>query len=160
MIEFTVKLHDVLSGYVLPGATTPYFARVFKGEPNSLMPTSQAMARWRVKSISVPPEGPRVISGLMMRTAVFGVMCVWPLSATEEAQGRMEDEITTVAVDLPPLLCVPALDASEYTVGGVPVSALTVEDIQPIEPGFATVNAETMYRLFSFDVHARLLEES
>jgi hypothetical protein len=159
--EFTTALHGILQEYTLADSAAPYFAKVFKGEPNALTPTGQALARWRVKSIGPAPEGPRVLTGEMMRTAVFNVMCVWPLTAMEGRQQGIEDEITEVCVSLPQCLCVPALTAADYTIAGIPVSTITIEDISPVEAGFPVSNPESaLARLFQFDVHVRLLEES
>lgn len=163
MIELTTQIHETLESYALPDSSTTYFAKVFKGEPLALMPSNgQALARWHVKSVGPAPEGPRVVSGAMMRTAVFGVVCVWPLTASEGKARGIEDDIAAVCADLPPRLCVPALTASDYTVGGVPVSTITIEDLSPVDVGLPVNNpqAEGFARLFQFDIHARLLEES
>ena len=159
MPEFTTTLHETLQGYTLPDGSRPYFAKVFKGEPGALMPTGGPMARWRVSRIQEPPEGPRTLSGLVMREMVFSAFCYWPLSATEAATDMTEDNIATVMVDLPPRFIRPAL-TDAYTIGGVPVTTLTLDGNPVTQADFPTLNSEVQVRVFQFDILARLLEES
>lgn len=156
MAEFTTALQDTLEAFTVAGAQSPYFAKVFKGEVPSLMPTPRPLARWRIDRVQAAPEGPRVISNQMMRTVVFTVYCYWPHVALAGSE-QLEDDIATVAVTLPP--AINALVAASYTLGGVQVSAITVEDTSPITVDFPTERAEAQLRIFQFEVHVRLLEE-
>lgn len=161
MGELTLALDALLKAYQVPDGSTPYFTAVFKGEPLNLMPSGgQAMARWKVDRVQNPPEGPRVLSGQMMRTAVFKVFCYWPLSPMQGKQTGTEDDITAVMVDLPPRCAVPNLTAADYTLGGLGIAAITVEDIEPVTRELPTPDAVAECRVFQFDIHARLLEAS
>jgi hypothetical protein len=159
MAEFTTTLHETLQNYTLPGASSSYFAKVFKGNPGALMPTGRPLARWLVASVGEPPEGPRTM-GNVMRVAVFRVFCYWPLSGAEGSTQDTEDDILRVMVDLPPQLIDPTLTSSEYTVAGITVRALTLESVQPRELDFPPGSQDAQVNVFQFDIHARLLEES
>jgi hypothetical protein len=157
--EFTTTLHETLQNYTLPGASSTYFTKVFKGNPGALMPTSRPLARWLVASVGEPPEGPRTM-GNVMRVAVFRVFCYWPLSGAEGSTQDTEDDILRVMVDLPPQLIDPTLDHTDFTVADLPVAALTLENVQPRELDFPPGSQEVQVNVFQFEIHARLLEES
>jgi hypothetical protein len=154
--EFTTTLHETLQNYTLPGASSSYFAKVFKGEPNALMPTAQALAKWRVARTEVPPEGARVLTGRRAVACVFIVNCYWPLSGTEGSQQSTEDEIPTVLIDLPTKFI--ALTATDYTIGGYAIAGLTVEDVSSVERLQPFLTSEAEMRVATFEIHARVLE--
>lgn len=156
--EFTAMLHQRLQEYVLPGGDAPYFAKVFKGEPEALMPSNAPLCRWHVTRSETPPEGPRVLSGNRMTAAVFQVHCYWPLSASEERRESQEDDIAIVLIDLPNEFI--GLTAADYTIGGYPLAAITVEDITPVERDTPFPMSDRDMRILTFEVHARILEAS
>lgn len=155
--ELALTIQSKLEGYTLPGGSSAYFVKVFKGEPNALMPTSgKALARWRVARSQVPPEGARVLTGSRQVAIVYVINCYWPLSGTEGAQEAHEDDIATVLIDLPNEFI--GLTPSDYTIGGYPVALLTVEDISSVDrlPPFNDSPVEM--RIAQFELHARVLE--
>ena len=164
MAEFTTKLHEVLAAYTLPGASSAYFAKVFKGEPNALTPVAgKPLARWRVLRSQAAPEGPRVLTGSRQIAVVFGIFAYWAPSASETKQRSDEDDIATVLVDLPNKFISPTITAKDYTIAGKALAVLTVEDTQLVDrsiplPGSETV--QTDQRILSFELHARILEAS
>ncbi len=157
--ELGLTIQSTLVGYTLPGASVSYFTKVFKGEPEALMPTGgQALARWHVIRSQPPPEGVRNLRGDRMSTVVYGINCYWPLTPSEEKRGSDEDDIAMVLLDLPNDFI--ALTASTYTIGGYPVALLTVEDISGIERASPFPTAANDCRILSFELHARVLEAS
>lgn len=160
--ELGLTIQSTLEAYQLPGGSTRYFAKVFKGEPGALTVTGgKPLARWRVLRSQVPPEGPRVVNGHRMTSVVYGVTAYWPLSAVEGAQQSQEDDIATVLIDLPNRFI--ALTATEYTIGGYPVALLTVEDTSGVERSVPFPSAgvdQAEMRITTWELHARVLEAS
>jgi hypothetical protein len=158
--ELGRTIQQTLEEYTLPGVSSPYFAKVFRGEPQALMPTNRALARWHVIRSQVPPEGARVLTGARQVVIVYLLNCYWPLSASEDTQGTQEDDIATVLIDLPNRFI--DLTATDYTIGGYPVALLTVEDtseVQRVIP-FPDSNTLAEMRVIQFELHARVLEAS
>ena len=161
MAELGRTIHSTLAAYQIPGGSSAYFTKVFKGEPEALMPTGgQALARWHVVRSQQPPEGARVIKagGDRMTTVVYQINCYWPLSPLQESMEDKEDDIATVLIHLPNSFL--ALTPASYTIGGYPVAALTVEDVTPVERAFPFPSAERECRILTFELHARVLEAS
>lgn len=158
MAELGLTIQSTLAAYQLPGASSAYFTKVYRGEPQSLMPTAgQPLVRWKVDRSEVPPEGARVLTGRRATVVVFAVECFWPLSGMEGAQQSHEDDIATVLVDLPTKFI--ALTPTSYTVGGYSVAAITVEDTSPVERTIPFPNvSDAEMRVLRFEVHARILE--
>lgn len=157
--ELGLTIDSKLAGYQLPNASSAYFAKVFKGEPNALAPMGgRALARWRVARSQVPPEGARVLTGSRQVAIVYVINCYWPLAGIEEAQETQEDDIATVLIDLPNEFI--GLTASDYTIGGYPVALLTVEDTSTVERlwPFPDSNNSAEMRIVQFELHARVLE--
>jgi len=158
--EFTAALHSTIQSYTLPGVSSTYFDKVFKGEPNALMPGGKPLARWKVLRTEGSIEGMRTLKGQRQLTLVFEVMAYWPLSATEGSQQSFEDDIATVIVDLPNQLISPTLTASDYTIGGKAVALLTVEREQLVDRALPFPDSAAECRILSFELHAQLLEAS
>jgi hypothetical protein len=157
--ELGRTIQTTLEEYTLPGVAPAYFAKVFRGEPLALTPSSRALARWHVLRAQPPPEGPRVLNNNRMTAIVYGIHCYWPLTPSEEAQGTQEDDIATVLIDLPNRFI--DLTASDYTIGGYPVAGITVEDpslVERVVPFADSGQAEM--RTIHFELHARVLEAS
>src|SRR5688572_9631027 len=155
MAEFTATLHSTLQNYQLPGGSSAYFAKVFKGEPNALTVTNRALCRWRVLRSEVPPEGPRVLTGDRMIAVVFGVSCYWPLAGAETATEAIEDDIADVIVTLP--ISIIAIGRGD-TIGGKTVREVTVEDPSTVERVAPFPQSDVEMRVLEFEVHARILE--
>lgn len=154
--ELGLTIQSTLEGYTLPNSAVPYFAKVFKGEPESLSPsTGQALARWRVVRAQPPPEGVRNLKGDRMAVVVYAIDCFWPLTPLENAREAYEDSIATVMLDLPNDFI--ALTATTYTIGGYAVALLTVEDPSPVERGDPFGVGRDL-RYMTFELHARVLE--
>lgn len=155
--ELSLTIHSTLQAYTLPGASSAYFAKVFKGEPEALTPTTGgAVARWHVVRTQPPPEGVRNLKGDRMTAMVFQIHVYWPLTAIEGAQQSQEDDIATVLIDLPNEFI--ALTAANYTIGGYPVALLTVEDVSPVERQTPFINSDREMRILQIELHARVLE--
>lgn len=154
--ELGLTIQETLAEYQIPDGVTPYFAKVFKGEPEALMPTGNPLARWHVVRSQPPPEGVRNLKGDRMTTVVYAIHCYWPLSALEESRESREDDIATVLIDLPNAFI--ALTATDYTIGGYPVALLTVEDVSPVDRAFPFPQSERECRILTFELHARVLE--
>ncbi|MCZ7600002.1 MAG: hypothetical protein M5U09_22840 [Gammaproteobacteria bacterium] len=159
--EFTLTLQSTLEAYVIPGGSGAYFAKVFKGEPNALMPTpGHPLAHWKVLRTEPAPEGIRTLAGQRQLAIVFGVFAYWPLSAAAGKQRSDEDDIATVIVDLPNKPISPTLTATDYTIGGKAVALLTCENTQLVERTNPLPDSPADLRVLSFEIHARLLEAS
>lgn len=157
--ELGLTIDSKLVAYQLPGGSSAYFSKVFKGEPNALMPTSGgALARWRVARSQPPPEGVRTLNGKRMVAIVYIINCYWPLSGLEGAQEAHEDAIGAVLIDLPNEFI--GLTPSDYTIGGYPVAALTVEDVSSVDRLPPFPESTTDMRIAQFELHARVLEAS
>lgn len=161
MNEFSLTIQSTLEAYQIPGGSSAYFAKVYKGEPSALMPTTgRALARWRVLRSERPPEGARTLKsgGDRQTVVVFGISCYWPLTPAEAKQESQEDDIAAVLVDLPNEFI--ALTPSSYTIGGYPLAAITVEDVSSVDrmPPFPESPADM--RILTFELHARILEAS
>ena len=141
MAEFTTTLHNTIAGYTLTGASSALFAKVFKGHPSALMPTSGSpVARWYTSGTVDPPEGQRVLTGSRMATAVFVVQCYWPLAAVAGAQESQEDDIAEAMIGLPALLV--AITPSTYTIAGKTVSVVTVDGQQSVNREYIFPNTD------------------
>lgn len=157
--ELGVTIHETLQGYTLPGASAPYFTKVFKGDPPALMATSKPLARWRVARSQPPPEGVRVLTGSRQVAIVYAINGYWPLSAVEAASENNEDDIATVLIDLPNRFI--ELTATDYTIGGYPVSLLTVEDTSAVDRFVPFPDSgQADMRIAQWELHARVLEAS
>lgn len=156
--ELGLTIDSKLVAYQIPGGSSAYFGKVFKGEPGALAPMNRASARWRVARSQPPPEGVRNLKGDRMVTIVYIINCYWPLSASEEAQEAQEDDIAAVLIDLPNEFI--GLTASDYTIGGYAVSLLTVEDVSLVERlvPFPDSGSNAEMRVVQFELHARVLE--
>lgn len=161
MTEFTATLHTVIGAYDLTGASTPLFAKVFKGHPSALAPVGgRPVARWFTNGTIDAPEGARTLKtpGQRMVAAVFVIQCFWPLTAPEGVQQTQEDDIAETMIGLPADLI--AIAQNTYTIAGKTVQIVTVDGLQPVNREFIFPNSDQEGIVLTITAHARILEAS
>ena len=147
--EIFRRIDEILEGYVLEGEAKPYFAKVYRGNPEGLMPMNRLCAYWNLQVVD-PPEGKMTLT-TWMRQHVVRVKCFWLPTPLEETRENRELEIFSVSHELP-----------EAFWGDVGLNATVTDciptDIQIETEQFPLGSDSPMFRTVTFDLQLKILE--
>lgn len=147
--EIFSRIHTILSGYVLTGEGTPFFTKVWQGDPLALAPANRLCAYWNT-GINDPPEG-KMTFGNWMRQHTVRVKCFWLPAGHPDGRASTELEVFSVSHELPGEFF------GDTTLDGN-VTDCIPEDIVIETEQWPVGSDSPLYRTVTFDLRIKVLE--